>query len=379
MALRQAAALATLASAALAVPPQFKTHTIATDLKGGYQVVVHDVNRDGKPDLIALASGFTELLWFENPTWKRHVLAANLRRMINVAACPGVDQLLVAHEFANVPKNSIGVVSVLEPGADRSQPWTAREIDRITTAHRIRCADIDGSGKPVFINAPLAGAKADAPDYRDQVPLVYYRPGEWKRHFIGDQNQGVMHGIFINRFAGGTRDHVLTASFSGIHDYWLDKKGTWRRAEVTRADPAPAPKGGSSDIAIGYLRGVRFLASIEPWHGNQVVVYTKRRGQWVRNVIDDSLVDGHTLAIADFDGDGAHEIVAGYRGMGRSVHIYQTLDKKRQRWFRTPLDQGGMAAAACATADLNADGRPDVACIGSATTNLKWYENLGAQ
>ena len=379
MVLRSGSILAVSCFAALAVPPQFKQHTIAVDLKGGYQVVPHDVNGDGKPDLIALASGLTELLWFENPTWKRHVLASGLRRMINMAACPGVDQMLIAHEFANVPKNSIGIVSVLEPGPDRYKPWTVREIDRITTSHRIRCADIDGSGRKVFINAPLAGAKADAPDYRDNISIVYYRPGSWKRELIGEENQGVMHGIFIHPFAGGTRDHVLTASFSGIHDYWLDKKDNWRRAEVARGDPAPAPKSGASDIAVGYLHGTKFIASIEPWHGNQVVVYTRRRGNWVRNVIDDSLVDGHTLAVADLDGDGGQEIVAGYRGMGRSVYIYQTLDKKHRRWFRTPLDQGAMAAAACAAVDLNADRRVDVACIGSATTNLKWYENLGAR
>jgi hypothetical protein len=34
-----------------------------------------------------------------------------------------------------------------------------------------------------------------------------------------------------------------------------------------------------------------------------------------------------------------------------------------------------MAAASCAVADLNADGRPDIACIDA--TRLKWYENLG--
>jgi hypothetical protein len=37
-----------------------------------------------------------------------------------------------------------------------------------------------------------------------------------------------------------------------------------------------------------------------------------------------------------------------------------------------------MAASSCAVADLNADGRPDIICIGSETANLKWYENKGA-
>ena len=31
--------------------------------------------------------------------------------------------------------------------------------------------------------------------------------------------------------------------------------------------------------------------------------------------------------------------------------------------------------AAVAVADLNADKRADVVCIGTATANLKWYEN----
>ena len=69
---------------------RFTEHVLATDLKGGYQVVAADLNRDGHVDLIALASGMTDLLWFENPgpngsEWRRHVLASNLPRMINCA------------------------------------------------------------------------------------------------------------------------------------------------------------------------------------------------------------------------------------------------------------------------------------------------------
>ena len=41
-------------------------------------------------------------------------------------------------------------------------------------------------------------------------------------------------------------------------------------------------------------------------------------------------------------------------------------------------DNGGMAGSGCVAADINGDHRPDVVCIGAATGNLKWYENLGS-
>src|SRR5215472_8922158 len=163
---------------------RFVEHTIATDLKGGYQVVVADLNKDGKPDLIALASGMKELVWFENPTWERHVIVDNQSRMINCAAWDtdrdGIPEIVLASRFANEAKNSVGVVSVLQHNGDPRGLWTATEIDRLTTSHRLRWADIDGTGKKVLVNQPLTGATADAPEYRGHTPLAFYRPGEWK-------------------------------------------------------------------------------------------------------------------------------------------------------------------------------------------------------
>ena len=221
---------------AAAADSTFVEHTLATDLKGGYQVVIADMNHDGKPDLIALASGMKELFWFENPTWERHVIAGNLNRMINVAAWDtdgdGIPELVLASEFANEAKNSIGIMSVLTHNGDPRQPWTVKEIDRLTTSHRLRWADIDGSGKKVLVNAALTGAKAEKPDYRDNTPLVFYRPGEWKRQLISDANQGVVHGIFITKWSKGSKaDDILTASFVGIHRYHLEKE---RRLDANR-------------------------------------------------------------------------------------------------------------------------------------------------
>src|SRR6188768_775842 len=80
---------------------EFREHTIATGLKGGYQVVAADMNGDGKKDLIALASGMPELVWYENPGWERHVIAGPFSHMINVGAQDidddGIPELVLAH------------------------------------------------------------------------------------------------------------------------------------------------------------------------------------------------------------------------------------------------------------------------------------------
>jgi hypothetical protein len=59
------------------------------------------------------------------------------------------------------------------------------------------------------------------------------------------------------------------------------------------------------------------------------------------------------------------------------VYIYVAEDDAGATWTRHALDAGGIAAASCAVADLSGKGRPDIACIGSSTANLKIYENLG--
>jgi hypothetical protein len=368
------------AKSAHAGPPtsaHFTEHLIDTGLTGGYQVVIADLNHDGKPDIIALASGLHELRWYENPGWQKHVIISGIDQPINAAAWDvdgdGIPEIALAYGFSTVYANSVGNISILTHNGDPAAPWSAREIDRLPTSHRLRFADIDGNGKKVLVNFPLIGVHALAPDYRDRTPLVMYRPPEWKREAIADDS-GVVHGILPFAWNGDKRESVFSGSFAGVFQNRFDR-GAWTRTKILDGDPSAWPKGGASEIVVGNIGREKYLATIEPWHGNEIVVYRQSGGVWKRHVIDDTIRDGHAMVVGDFDGDGHDEIIVGERAGKRSVYLYRLVNAAEDRWTKETLDDGGMAGAGCAVADLNGDKRLDVACIGTATSNLKWYEN----
>lgn len=353
---------------------RFREHTIATDLKGGYQVVAVDMNNDGRLDLLAVGTGMDELVWYENPGWRRHVIARGQSRMINAAPWDvdgdGIPELVLASGFSMDPAKSSGIISFLKNKGDPKGLWEIAEIDRLPSSHRLRWADIDGSGRRVAINVPLAGGKAAPPDFKDRVPIVLYRPGAWKRELISDALSGAAHGMAVLDWDGNGQDAVLVASFEGIHLFRFGGDGRWTTSRLATGNPEEWPQSGASDIATGRLGQRRFLATIEPWHGHILALYAEQGGSWRRSVIEDAFLHGHALLAADLNNDGLDEIVAGFRGDTYGVNIYSSAD----RWTRHSLDTS-LAASACDVADLNGNGLPDLVCIGGST--LKWYENTG--
>lgn len=374
-----------------AAPPPitapFRIHVIAQNISGGYQVLATDLNHDGKTDLVALGLSADALVWYENPTWTRHVITTMAPRMVNMDAADidgdGIPEIVLAYGFDAVPAKSVGNISIFRHQGDPRQPWVLmRNIDRVPSTHRVRFANVDGKGDATVVAAPILNEKSPGFDDPEHLPTPLYAYNEqdgWKRDLITDQNKGVVHGLLAYDWFGTGEQDILTAGYSGIAVHHLEKSRRWKRTVLAAGSPAPWPHGGAGAVDVGKLAGKQFFATIEPFHGNMVVVYTQdRRGHYRRHVIDDVLTNGHALTLVDVDGNGIPEIVAGGNRSAVNLFFYRATDKSGQHWTKMLMDND-MAASSCVAADIKGIGRKtDVVCIETrAPFALKWYEYVG--
>jgi hypothetical protein len=383
--------------------PRFRVQEIETKLKVGYSVLLVDLNGDGKKDIVVADT--QRVVWYENPTWKRRTIIEGKTKPDNVClaaydiAGDGRLDLALGADWKGLNPNAQGTLQWLRRGKTLDEPWTLYPIGSEPTIHRIRFADLDATGKPRLIVVPLLGRHSTPQgNWTDGEPvriLAYKIPRDptrdrWEPEVI-DHSMHVVHNFWPVQAADGNGMDILTASYEGVSLLKRGTSGQWKRQQVGAGNQAnPQGPRGASEVKQGQLKnGRKFIASIEPFHGFQVVVYTPPQGSgklWDRHVIDDQLKWGHGVWCADLDGDGGDELIVGVRddlgqrpGQQRGVRIYKALDGKGTKWARHIVDDGGVAVEDLKAADLNNDGRIDIVAVGRQTGNIRIYWNQSAK
>ena len=379
---------------------EVKLQELPVQLQVGYAVRAIDINADGRLDVAIVDS--KRVLWLENPTWAAHVVYETPdAKFDNVCFAPhdingdGRVDLALGSDWQANNSDSGGSIGWLEHTA--SGPWKYREVATEPTTHRMNWVDMAGAGKPQLVVAPLKGRGSRAPGFEQTaLRLLAFEPGSnpadesWGRSVVTDQLH-VMHNFEVTDLDDDGKSDLITASYEGVN--WLrfnksggtDGKVTMKH--IGSGQVEAAPKRGSSEIRRGKLvDGRNYIATIEPWHGDKVVVYVAPENWqtqtelWPRFILDEELAWGHAIAIANLDDDADQELVIGVRDDKSDSHrcgvrIYDPIDAAKGNWNRQIVDAGGVAVEDLVTADLDNDGDQDIIAVGRATHNAKIYWN----
>lgn len=288
-----------------------------------------DIDGDGRVDLVAgQAIHDHDLYWFQQPAdprdrWTRHLITNDYE---NYHDCLVVDVDGDGEaEVVGLSQSGEALFYYDIPDDPTVEPWPDEnrvEVMTGTNTKGLRVADIDGDGRVEII----AGRS------------IYHRDGDaadprWRREFFAS-------------------------------DAWEQP-----RIEVADLD-------GDGELEIVMAEGDSPALGTHP---AKLGVFDREGDGWTEHILRDGLFCPHSLAVADFDGDGLLDIFVGEMGLG--IHPDPELVIFRNRGdlqFAPQVISRGVPTHEAKVVDLDGDGRPDIVGKSYSPRNTVdvWYNRL---
>jgi hypothetical protein len=286
-----------------------------------------DVNQDGWMDVIRVSLPGEEIVWYENP-------------------------------------------------GRRSGYWRMHPILVHAGNESPLLVDVDGDGRPdILCNDWVAKEMiwTKSPSLKGDTT--------WTRHVIarGDLATGrYTHGLgFFDMNGDGRADVVIT-------------KGWWERpADATQEDWVFHPADLGEDCAQMYQLDVRgngvkdIVTSSAHRYGIWWHEPTADPRVWVHHLIDSSVSETHSLAMADLNGDGHPDLVTGKRWYAHNgedpgghdpaiLNWYEFRPGAQPMWVRHLIDTNSGVGEQVLVKDMNGDGKVDI--VVANKKGVFWFE-----
>lgn len=337
-----------------------------------------DVNRDGRLDIVS--GGF----WYEAPDWTRHtareveLIRGRYDDYSNLPLDVDGDGLT---DLVSVNYRSRSLYWVAQP-REPSGVWQKHVIDTPGASETGLLADVNSDGRLDVL-----------PNGTDFAAWYELTPADsaggsssprWQRHALPAEL--IAHGIGCGDINGdGHNDLVGPRGWAEASPEAGQVRWTWH-AEFSLHRDASVPilvhdvdGDGDADVIWGRGHNVGLY-----WYEQSKDAGGAR--SWTLHAIDTSWSQAHSIMLADIDGDGREDLVAGKRFLGHDgkdpgeydplVVFWYGFDDATVTWHRHSVSAGGGCGLDLDPKCVDIDGDGDIDILAPARSGLFLLESL---